>query len=340
MIPPDPIAQTVLAILARQSFYALVLFPLIWAMVKCRRGRYPRWQHALWLLVLLRLLLPPDMAAPWSASRLIRSVPPRAVPQQNIAFPTGSHLYQGHQNPTSAFISGTVLSEVLNPSWGGATVTSRWVAVPTPAVLKSLRLVVFCTYFTIVTSLLVLFLRTRRRYRKFVWRGETSQDPAVLTIVNTWRRRLHIHRAVKVKTVISKTPAYTIRRFRPVIILPEHLIASSGHAALESILAHELVHVKRWDDLAICLQELVKIVYFFHPVVWFAMSRLRWTREAICDGTVLFHGTLSPRAYGQLLIAFGRNQSFREQSSRRWRCSHPLPGGWPFASDTSKRRTI
>ncbi len=71
-----------------------------------------------------------------------------------------------------------------------------------------------------------------------------------------------------VKAVAFDVPTYTIGLFRPMVILPEHLITSSGRAALDPVLAHEPVHVKRWDDMAICFQELVRIVYFFHPLVW------------------------------------------------------------------------
>ena len=79
MIPLDEIARSVLAILSLQSIYALVMFPLIWGMVACCRVRHARMQHGLWLLILLRLVLPPDLAAPWSAGHLARSVLPHAV---------------------------------------------------------------------------------------------------------------------------------------------------------------------------------------------------------------------------------------------------------------------
>ena len=125
---------------------------------------------------------------------------------------------------------------------------------------------------------------------------------------------MHIRRTVEVKAVVSDGPAYTMGLFRPVVILPEHLINSAETAALEPVLAHELVHVKRWDDLAICLQELVRIVYFFHPLVWFVVPRLTWTREAVCDVTVLSHGTLSPRTYGRQMLAFVRPQAFPKLS--------------------------
>ncbi len=138
----------------------------------------------------------------------------------------------------------------------------------------------------------------------------------MLDVVQTWRRRLHIRRRVKVKAVALGIPSFTMGLFRPVVVLPEHLISNVGRAALEPVLAHELAHVKRRDDLAICLQELVRIVYFFHPLVWFVMPRLTWTREAVCDATVLSQGSLSPGTYGKQMLAFLRSQALPEKPFR------------------------
>ena len=316
MIRPDEIAQAVLATLSLNSCYALVLFPLIWGLAKCCRGRYPRWQHGLWLLILLRLVLPSDMATPWSASQLIRSLTPHTVPHQYLAFPYESRILQDHKKPLSASISDSFRPDGLNPSGMVKTIDGTQATVPSPTLLKWLCLIICGSYFLVVTLLLVLFLLTRRRFWKTAKQGRAVQDPAVLDIVRDWRRRLHIRRAIEVKAVVSDVPTYTLGLFRPVIVLPEHLVCSSGNSVLEPMLAHELVHVKRWDDLAICLQELIKIFYFFHPVIWFIMPRLTWTREAVCDGTVLSHGTISPRVYGKQLIAFDRDQAFPEQSIR------------------------
>jgi len=316
MIRPDEIAQAVLAILWLNSCYALVLLPLIWGLAKCCRGRYPRWQHGLWLLILLRLVLPSNMATPWSASQLIRSLTPHTVPHQYLAFPYESRILQDHKKPLSASISDSFVPDGLNPSGMVKTIDGTRATVPSPTLLKRLSLIICFTYFLVATLLLVLFLLARRRFWKTAKQGKAVQDPAVLDIVHDWRRRLDIRRTIEVKAVVSDVPTYTLGLFRPVIVLPEHLLCSSGNSVLEPLLAHELVHVKRWDDLAICLQELVKIFYFFHPVVWFVMPRLTWTREAVCDGTVLSQGTISPRTYGKQLIAFDRDQAFPEQSTR------------------------
>ncbi len=316
MIRPDEIAQAVLGILSVQSVYALVLFPLVWGLVKCCRGRYPLWQHGLWLLILLRLVLPPDMAAPWSAGHLIRSLTPYLVSRPFLAFPHAPLIFPDHQKPLAASLSDAFIPESQNPHGMVPTIGSRPATVPPPTAREWFCLIICSAWLAVVSLLLALFLRKRRRFWKIAGQGRTVLDPAVLDVVRTWRRRLHIRKTVEVKAVASDVPTFTMGLFRPVVVLPEHLISPVGSAALEPVLAHELVHVKRWDDLTICLQELVRIVYFFHPLVWFVMPRLTWTREAVCDATVLSHGTLSPRTYGRQMLAFVRRQAFPKRPSR------------------------
>ncbi len=308
MILLDEIARAVLPILSLQSIYALVLFPLIWGLVACCRGRYARLQHGLWLLILLRLVLPPDMAAPWSAGHLARSVIPYAVSKQFLAFPSTTVIdtIQPKRSGSAPLEGPRVAGH--DPSGMALTIGSNPSDSSSPSVLTWFRIAVMGAYVAVVTLLLLLFVRTRRRFWKMAWQAKPLQDPAVLQQLHNWRRRLKIRRRIALKVVRVDVPTYTIGFLRPVIVIPSHLTASTESAALEAVLAHELVHVKRWDDLAICLQELVRIVYFFHPLVWFVMPRLTWTREAICDAAVLGHKAISPRVYGEQLLCLGRNQ--------------------------------
>jgi len=162
----------------------------------------------------------------------------------------------------------------------------------------------------IVSLLIMIFIRKRHKFWKIARKGQPVLDPTVLSFVQTWRKRLHISRTVRVKEAISNVSPFTMGLFRPVVVLPRHLTSQNGSRSIEPVIAHELVHVKRWDDLVICLQEFVRIIYFFHPLVWFVMPRLNWTREAVCDTTVLSYGTLSPRDYGREMLAFVQNQAF------------------------------
>ena len=316
MIHPDEIAQTVFGILSVQSVYALVLFPLVWGLVKCCRGRYPRWQHGFWFLILLRLVLPPDMAAPWSAGHLVRSITPNIISQPFLSFPNAPPIFLDNQNPYAAPLFNAVILGAQNSPGMVQGIDSRPATVPSSTAREWFYLIIFSGWLAVVSFLLVQFFRNRRRFWKIAGKGRSIKDSVVLDVVQTWRRRLHIRRRVKVKAVALGIPSFTIGLFRPVVVLPEHLISKVGSAALEPVLAHELVHVKRWDDLAVCLQELVRIVYFFHPLVWFVMPRLTWTREAVCDATVLSQGTLSSGAYGKQMLALLRNQALPEMPLR------------------------
>ena len=309
MIRPDEIANAVLGTLSLQSVYVLVLFPLVWGLVKCCRGKYPRWQHGLWFLILLRLVLPPDMAAHWSFGHLLRSLTTHTISRPFLTLPYASTIIEDHQKPPVASLPDDVTPYGHNPSKMVSKIGIKPTKGQSSTAMKGLRIIICCAYFAAVTFLLAQFLRTRRRFWKLAEHGKTVRDPAVLDIIRTWRRRLRIRRSVEVRTVVSDVPTYTMGLFRPVVILPEHVISSTGSAGLEPILAHELAHVKRWDDLTVCFQELLRIVYFFHPLVWFVMLRLTWTREAVCDATVLSHGTISPRSYGRQMLAFVRDQA-------------------------------
>ena len=316
MIRPDEIAQTIIGILSVQSVYALVLFPLVWGLVKCCRGKYPLWQYGLWFLILLRLVLPPDMASPWSAGHLIRSITPNFISQQFFASPNAHPILSDNQNQYAATLSNAVILGVKKSSMLVPQIDSRPATVSHSTSQEWFYLIVFSSWLLVAGFLLVQFFRKRRRFWKIAGKGRTIKDPVVLDIVQIWQRQLHIRRKIKVKAVSSGLPSFTMGFFRPVVVLPEQLISKVGSAALEHVLAHELVHVKRWDDLAICLQELVRIVYFFHPLVWFIMPRLTWTREAACDVTVLSQGTLSPGTYGKQMLAFLRSQALPEKPLR------------------------
>ena len=316
MIHPDDIAQAVLGILSVQSLYALVLFPFIWGLVKCCRGRYPRWQHGLWFLILLRLVLPPDTAFTWSASNFIRSFTPHVISRPFFVFSQASFNFHEKQEPSAASFSNVIIHDSENPSERVQTTGSNPAKALPSTAFELLCLFICCVWLTVVTFLLVRFLHKRHRFWKIARQGKMVLNPTVLDVAKTWRRRLHIRRKIELKVVASNAPTFTIGVFRPVVALPDHLISPAGDTTFETVLAHELVHVKRWDDLSIYFQELVRIIYFFHPIVWFVMPRLTWAREAACDAAVLSHGTISPRTYGKQMLAFFRGQTFFKQSSK------------------------
>ena len=78
---------------------------------------------------------------------------------------------------------------------------------------------------------------------------------------------------------------------RPVLIWPEGISHRLEDAHLEAILAHEVWHVRRRDNLYAALHMLVEAVFWFYPLVWWLGARLLEERERACDEEVVEFGS-------------------------------------------------
>lgn len=79
--------------------------------------------------------------------------------------------------------------------------------------------------------------------------------------------------------------------FRPVLLLPIDVADRLSSAQLRILVAHELIHIQRRDNLWAALHLLVQAVFWFHPLVWWMGGRLVAEREQACDEAVLAQGT-------------------------------------------------
>ena len=78
---------------------------------------------------------------------------------------------------------------------------------------------------------------------------------------------------------------------RPVLMWPEGISERLEDAHLEAILAHEVWHVRRHDNLAAAIHMVVEASFWFYPLVWWLGARLVEERERACDEAVLELGT-------------------------------------------------
>lgn len=88
---------------------------------------------------------------------------------------------------------------------------------------------------------------------------------------------------------------------RPVLLWPAGISDHLADEQMEAIMAHELCHVRRRDNLAAALHMLVEAVFWFHPLVWWLGARLVHERENACDEEVLRLGS-EPQVYAESIL--------------------------------------
>ena len=86
----------------------------------------------------------------------------------------------------------------------------------------------------------------------------------------------------------------------PVLLLPEGITDRLTPAQFEAILAHEMCHVRRRDNLTAAVHMVVETLFWFHPLVWWIRARLVEEREQACDEEVL--KSRSPDVYAEGIL--------------------------------------
>ncbi|HKV25189.1 MAG TPA: M56 family metallopeptidase [Candidatus Acidoferrum sp.] len=133
---------------------------------------------------------------------------------------------------------------------------------------------------------------------------------ATLTISTSLRIRRPV-RLLRARSALAMPLTWGF--LRPVIVLP----AGAGEWDLhrrDIVLTHELAHIARHDWILQILAEFTRALYWFHPLVWLAVLRLRQESECACDDAVLRTG-IAPAVYASQLLDLARNM---ENRARVW----------------------
>jgi len=94
----------------------------------------------------------------------------------------------------------------------------------------------------------------------------------------------HASLAAKIKFYTGKNikVPFASGLFEAKIFLPEHVLTWSENERWAVIL-HEIAHIKRKDVMVMAVQNMLQIIYFFHPLVWLANVQISRYREKACD---------------------------------------------------------
>lgn len=247
------------------------------------RNRPASLLYALWLLVLVRLLLPPDFAFPTGWGWWFRSEPLAASLPAPASAPVQGNLL--HATEGSPLASGSDKPE--------ATVASTTLPI---------ALILMIAWMGIVAARCGMLLTAALQVHVWVSRAHPILDPAFLELLDECRDRVGVRRRVELRNSESCSTPLVVGIWHPVLLLPAAVLDRLNTAQLQSVLIHELHHVRRWDGMVNLLQGLLGAIYFFHPAVWWANRRIRQLREDACDErtVAVLEGNRKP--YGEAIV--------------------------------------
>jgi len=118
--------------------------------------------------------------------------------------------------------------------------------------------------------------------------------------VSEWWRANQAKRAATPIDLATDVPAFSSESgmepgilgiLRPVLLLPEGIFERLTAEQLRTIVAHEMYHVRKRDNLTFAIHMTVETLFWFYPPVWWIRTRLIEERERACDEAVLQTGS-------------------------------------------------
>jgi len=253
-----------------------------------RRWAWPQVRYTLWLLILVKLIIPPTWTLPSSLvsrwqpivqagleERLgvsLRAPAPREPLEMYPSVPASMTASVPGDEPAAQ----STQEQQAGPSSLPAGRTLGW---------KSYALIIWVLGMGFFVALLALRMARLRRWHK---------KQIEKKVIPVWYYELLVETTKRLK--LGRLPAIVFSKdaeapavygmLRPVLLLPASYLDSLSREDAEHVLLHELAHLKRGDLWLHGLCLLLQIVYWFNPLLIWTRRQMKHVREICCDLTI------------------------------------------------------
>lgn len=254
-----------------------------------RRTVSRRMQYALWLLVLVRLLVPVNVGT-LAHNVLSAAEPVQAVVEERLDTPV-LYVQDGTERRPAQLLPGKESQgEPLSPPSDAAqSAPADEYSIVTPT-YRTVTLSEALTYvwYAGMAGVGAWFLFTNLRFARALRKARTPY---------------HVEGCRYPVYLVSALPSPCLFGvLRPAVYLNERALQSPD--ALRFVLAHEQTHARHLDPLWSLLRGVCLTIYWFDPLVWLAAVLSREDCELACDeGTLRALGADERAAYGKALLA-------------------------------------
>lgn len=254
-----------------------------------RRTVSRRMQYALWLLVLVRLLVPVNVGT-LAHNVLSAAAPVQAVVEERLDTPV-LYVQDGTERRPAQLLPGKESQgEPLSPPSDAAQIAPADEYYTVTPTYRTVTLSEALTYvwYAGMAGVGAWFLFTNLRFARALRKARTPYR------VEGCRYPVYLVSALPSPCLFGV--------LRPAVYLNEKALQSPD--ALRFVLAHEQTHARHLDPLWSLLRGVCLTVYWFDPLVWLAAVLSREDCELACDeGTLRALGADERTAYGKALLA-------------------------------------
>jgi bla regulator protein BlaR1 len=260
----------------QSTLFAAVVLLLTWTL----RTNYARTRYWLWLTASIKFLVPFSllvMLGGQLVSLRHSPAPHHAAAESFVAMEQFSQPF-------------TSIPKVDGRQLSTAPPTRSSIADRLAAIWNREPLLPFVLAAAWVTGFLFVTARWTRRWRrisKAVRLTEPLRSGREFDLLQSVQTRAGVRQTIELRSLPASMEPGIFGLLRPVLLWPQAITARLDDTHLEAVLAHEVFHVRRRDNLTAAIHMMVEAIFWFHPLVWWLETRLVEEREHACDEEVL-----------------------------------------------------
>ncbi len=270
---------------------AIVTVVLLVVKPLTRKRLSQRWQYYVWLLVVLRLLLPlaPTVTVP---SGTLHSVLTRSISSVVTSVPTTTPVNAAPDTalPTGEPATSTETSPQTLPAAASSRTTWSWSSI------------LFLIWAIGALAVMIWNIAGYTHFKRTVQRTMVRvTDAHVLAMLEACRQEVHARAIPRLYTSVSVTSPILLGVFHPAIVLPDRQLTDND---LRYALLHELMHARRQDGLLKWIAAIAVSIHWFNPLAYVVQREVNRSCELACDEAVTMKfSTDDRRGYGSMLLA-------------------------------------
>jgi beta-lactamase regulating signal transducer with metallopeptidase domain len=272
--------------------------------------RRPALIHGLWLLVLLKLFTPPlvRLPSPWPAPEApaepVAAAPDAGASPERVLLvvrpPEAVDAVEVATAPPEPadLVANVAVPPVVEERPADAAAAPALAAAPGTdwAVVAALVWLAGSIGWFVLAGIRVV------RFRRLLGFA-TPAPPGLRERAARLARKLGLARCPAVLLVPGRlSPMLWAAGAGPRLLVPSGLLGAVGDDQLDTLLLHELAHLRRRDHWVRGLEFFAMGVYWWNPVVWWARRELREAEEQCCDAWVVSVLSGSRRTYAEALV--------------------------------------
>lgn len=288
--------------------------------------------HVLWLVVLVRLLIPPVATWPWTipvGDFLAGETSAEEVRESAPLVSESAGSATAHESAAAGEVIS--MSDTVDSPFSGLAVSEEAAGVPTaeskqPAVAAppmpagspdSIRIagagwlaVLAGVWLSGSLVVVAVFVRRILRVRRAL-AAEVSPESWLERDVADWSRQLGVTAPeCSVSARFSSPFLWCLGKLR--LVWPQALSKAEQREQARPVVVHELAHLKRRDHWTAWLELTALVVWWWNPLVWLVRRQLRAASEMACDAWVVELLPEQRRDYAESLLEFSRHENSKQ----------------------------